>query len=181
MAKTTLSSYTPVTIPCHHSTATTLASIEDTADPNKGPTQTQQCQITANVTTPCNGPSSSPAASPTSSPCTPPTFAPGDWAEFSRTVDCIANGPCEKPSAPSIKFSFDMEATTHNANILCEFQFEMESYIHFQEATTVPYVLEFRPVAELNTLLSCHPDWPSLCHNIKNGIDYLLTSIDNKT
>eukprot|EP00957_Ditylum_brightwellii_P134741 10272702-Ditylum_brightwellii.AAC.1 len=74
-----------------------------------------------------------------------------------------------------------MAVVEHNANVLCTFQFDVKSYIHSQDDTTVSYGSEFRPVAELDTLLSHHSNWPSLCNNIDLGIDYPLTAIDNDT
>eukprot|EP00957_Ditylum_brightwellii_P068078 5167734-Ditylum_brightwellii.AAC.3 len=53
-------------------------------------------------------------------------------------VDCIANTPGDKPSAPSLKFSFNMEAAAHNTTVLRNFQFDVESFIHSQESSSNP-------------------------------------------
>eukprot|EP00957_Ditylum_brightwellii_P105013 8004366-Ditylum_brightwellii.AAC.1 len=116
-----------------------------------------------------------PTAPPSNIPRMHPAFAPGNWAEFSRTVDHLANTPCHTPSTPSLCFSFDMGAAKHNAAILQTYQYDVESYIQSQPNPTVAYGSEFRPATDLDHLLSHHPNWSALHNNITHNIDYPLT------
>eukprot|EP00957_Ditylum_brightwellii_P122635 9352473-Ditylum_brightwellii.AAC.1 len=120
-----------------------------------------------------------PTAPPSDIPRTYPAFAPGDWAEFSQTVDHLANTPCHTPSTPPLSFLFDLDAAKHTTAILHTYQYDVESYIQSQPNMNVAYGSESRPATDLDHLLSHHPDWSALQNNITHGIDYPLTPIED--
>eukprot|EP00957_Ditylum_brightwellii_P028095 2121069-Ditylum_brightwellii.AAC.1 len=122
-----------------------------------------------------------PHALPTHVPRQPPTFKPGNWANFSQTVDRLARKLCPTPRVSSLKFSFTLVAANCNAAVLLHFDYNVKSYLADQNNSTVSYGSEFCPAEELDTLLGHHLDWPALCQNITNRINYPLTKIDDDT
>eukprot|EP00957_Ditylum_brightwellii_P108134 8249400-Ditylum_brightwellii.AAC.1 len=58
---------------------------------------------------------------PTPQPLYEPAYNPSDWCGFFCTVDYLARQPCTTLVAPTLKFTFTMEAVSNNATILQEY------------------------------------------------------------
>eukprot|EP00957_Ditylum_brightwellii_P035566 2696813-Ditylum_brightwellii.AAC.1 len=74
-----------------------------------------------------------------------------------------------------------MEAAVHKATVLEQCNCDVESYVASQNSSTISYGLEFRPVAELDALLSNHLHWPTPRQNIVHSINYPPISINEAT
>lgn len=71
-------------------------------------------------------------------------------------------------------------AAAHNAKILEEHNFQLDSIIKTQHPSQISYGSEFRSSIDLEELLRDHPLWPKLQDILDNGASFPLEPISDK-
>jgi hypothetical protein len=89
-----------------------------------------------------------------------------------ESLTTVAQTPAPVPKAPPIKFSTDPEALKHNAKLLRDHHYSMDDLISKHQETTLAYGSEFRPIAQLETVLGQHPHFPQLQKILTEGMDF---------
>ena len=111
-----------------------------------------------------------------------PAFKHGDYKQFMRTVEALAQMPTPTPSKSDFRFDFTEEAAIHNSKLLEAADFDFTKAIQSQTRfTTLSMGSELRPTAQLDSLLSHHPNYQQFHHNTINGIDYPAPDLDEET
>jgi hypothetical protein len=100
-----------------------------------------------------------------------PAFKQGDYKQFMRTVEALAQMPTPTPSTSDFRFDFTMEAATHNSKLIQ----------NQTKLTILSMGSELRPIEQLDSLLSHHPNYKQFRHNTINGIDYPAPDLDEDT
>ena len=100
-------------------------------------------------------------------------FEPPAW--LMTAVGKVATTPVTTPHKPSLQFSMDREAATHNSELLRRHNFNLENLIHANRDTTMFYGPEFRPIAQLASILGLHPHFAELSRVLTTGMDYRFT------
>jgi hypothetical protein len=90
-------------------------------------------------------------------------------------VNEILNSHSPTPTKPEFQFDFTLKAAQHNASVLEKYDFDFVQATEAQGPhSTISMGSELRPTEQLDKLLSHHPNYPLLCWNTVNGIDYPL-------
>jgi hypothetical protein len=106
-----------------------------------------------------------------------PAFKQGDYKQFMRTVEALAQMPTPTPSKSDFQFDFTEEAAIHNSKLI-DFTKAIQNQTKF---TTLSMGSELHPIAQLDSLLSHHPNYKQFRHNTINGIDYPTPDLDEET
>ena len=86
------------------------------------------------------------------------------------------------PKTKKSKFKFDMSQDSANWSweVLRKADFSLEKALNEEQHSQLGYGSEFRPVKILEPLLYCHPLWPRLVDQFKNGVSYPLEDLDDE-
>ena len=93
---------------------------------------------------------------------------------FIQTVETICASSCPIPKSHPFIFEATAAAATHNKTILSSHNHHLGSVIDAYPMSSIAYGSEFRPIHQLEPLLSQHPYWPKLASTLSSGSHYPL-------
>jgi hypothetical protein len=91
---------------------------------------------------------------------------------FMDAIREVSQIPVPVPKAPPIHFSTSPEALEHNAQLLKNHKYSMESLISRNDETTLAYGSEFRPINQLQSILGGHTHFQQLLTILQEGMAF---------
>jgi hypothetical protein len=91
---------------------------------------------------------------------------------FMDAIREVSQTPAPVPKAPPIHFSTSAEALEHNAQLLKNHKYSMESLISRNDETALAYGSEIRPINQLQSILDRHPHFQQLLTILQEGMAF---------
>jgi hypothetical protein len=101
------------------------------------------------------------------------SFAPPPW--LFQAIQSVAKSAVRTPDAPPVQFDTTPASLAHNATLLREFDYDFGKFLAAQSSTSLHFGSEFRPVDQLDQVLSQHPVYPFFRDILSFGMDYKFT------
>jgi hypothetical protein len=95
-------------------------------------------------------------------------------SEWTNKVALVGRTPCEVPESPLFSFSTDEESVRKNTDFLISRGWDLKAALADHQGSTVGHGSEFRPVAQLTSIVGGHPNFAFLKQTFEKGFHYHL-------
>jgi hypothetical protein len=107
---------------------------------------------------------------PSSIPGPDDNFSPSP--AFLQAIRTVFEAPVDVPLKPPIWFDVTNEAVQHNSGLLEACNFDLAQFLHAHQNSTLAFGSEFRPVAQLETILGQHPSFTFFKQVLAKGMEF---------
>jgi hypothetical protein len=95
-------------------------------------------------------------------------------AEWTNRVALVGKTDCQTPASPLFSFSTDDESVRKNTEFLASRGWDLGAALEEHRGSTVAHGSEFRPVAQLESIVGGHPNFAFLRQTFEGGFHYHL-------